>query len=233
MKARKILAIAGILFFGIAIISYGQEKGKGPSKLSAGILTGYSRGYSLQANLAYRNSELPFELRGGVGYTFLNPGNALDARRIFINNNTNGSPEKSGRSIDYRFDFLIPKSVFGLKNSYLLVGPRGSSFKGNFKYVGGNEEFDVVSQQWGLGGGLETRFSMSSKLNLVIAAGLDYYFPSTLHGHDTSYSPDNDNVNARNDNENNDEPFTYKDADEAIAQPRFMPFALVGLTLNL
>jgi len=100
MKARKILAIAGILFFGIAIILYGQEKGKGPSKLSAGILTGYNRGYSLQGNLAYRNSELPFELRGGVGYTFLNPGNALDARRIFINNNTNGSPEKSGGSID-------------------------------------------------------------------------------------------------------------------------------------
>ena len=113
------------------------------------------------------------------------------------------------------------------------MGPRGSSFKGNFKYVGGNEEFDVVSQQWGLGGGLETRFSMSSSLNLLITAGLDYYFPSTLHGHDTSYSPDNDNVNARNNNENNDEPFTYKEADEGIGQPRFMPFALVGLTFNL
>ena len=220
MKKKMIIAVIGILFLGIASISYGQEKLSGPSRLYAGILTGYNRGYSMQANLGYRNNQLPFELRGGIGYTFLNPGKAWDARRIFINNNTNGTPEKSGRSIDYRFDFLIPKSIFGLKNSYIVVGPRGSSFKGNFAYIGGNEEFDVVSTQWGLGGGLETRFSMSPKLNLVIAAGLDYYFPSTLHGHDTSYSPDNDNVNPRNDNENNDEPFVYKDADEAISQPR-------------
>lgn len=233
MKTKKIITAIWILILGIASISYGQENVKGPSKLYAGILTGYNMGYSMQANLGYRNSQLPFELRGGLGYTFLNPGNAWDARRIFINNNTNGTPEKSGRSIDYRFDILIPKSIFGLKNSYIIVGPRGSSFKGNFAYIGGNEEFDVVSRQWGLGGGLETRFAMSPKLDLVIAAGLDYYFPSTLHGHDTSYSPDNDNVNPRNDNQNDDEPFVYKDADEAISQPRWMPFALIGVTLNL
>jgi len=233
MKTKKIIVAIGILFLGITSMSYGQEKVKGPSKLSAGILTGYNRGYSMQANLGYRNSELPFELRGGIGYTFLNPGNAMDARRVFINNNTNGTPEKSGRSIDYRFDFLIHKPIFGLKNSYIVVGPRGSSFKGNFAYIGGNEDFDVVSHQWGLGAGLETRFAMSPKLNLVIAAGLDYYFPSTLHGHDTSYSPDNDNKNPRNDNENDDEPFVYRDADEAISQPRWMPFALIGVTLNL
>jgi hypothetical protein len=63
--------------------------------------------------------------------------------------------------------------------------------------------------------------------------GLDYYIPSTLHGHDTAYSPDNDNVNPRNDNENDDEPFTYKDANEAINQPGLMPYAMIGLTLNL
>lgn len=232
MKALKIHIVLGVLLLGVGTMTYGQKK-TGSSRISVGILTGYNRGYSLQANLAYLNSELPFELRGGVGYTFLNPGAAMDARRVFINNNTNGTPDKKGRSIDYRFDFLIPKSIFGMQNSYLVVGPRGSSFKGNFAYIGGNEEFDVVSRQWGLGGGLESHFRMSSNLKLVLAAGLDYYFPSTLHGHDTSYSPDNDNVNPRNNNENNDEPFTYKEADKAIYQPRFMPFALVGLTLTL
>ena len=233
MKIKMKATAIALLLLAATFLSYGQEQGRGPSSLTAGILTGYNRGYGLQANLGYRNNQLPFELRGGIGYTLLNPGNALDARRIFINNNTNGTPEKSGRSIDYRFDFLIPKSIFGLSNSYILVGPRGSSFKGNFAYIGGNEEFEVVSHQWGLGGGLETRFPMSPKLNLVITAGLDYYFPSTLNGHDTSYSPDNDNVNPRNDNENNDEPFTYKDADAAIYQPRWMPFALIGVTLSL
>jgi len=233
MKAGKIFVMLSVLLIGSGPLTYGQEKAKGPSKISAGILTGYNRGYGLQGNLTLHNQQLPFELRVGVGYSLINPGRAMDARRIFINNNTNGTPEKSGRSIDYRFDFLFPKSIFGLKHSYLILGPRGSSFKGNFAYIGGNEEFDVVSRQWGAGAGIESHFNMSRNLNLVIAAGLDYYLPSTLHGHDTSYSPDNDNVNPRNDNENDDVPFTYKDANKAISQPAFMPFAMIGLTLNL
>lgn len=235
MKAKKILLFLCILLVGIGTISYGQEKVKGPSKFSAGVLTGYNRGYGIQGNFTLHNSwnELPFELRLGLGYTFLNPGNAADARRIFINNATNGEPEKKGRSIDYRLDFLFAKSIFGLKHSYLVLGPRGSSFKGNFKYIGGNEDFDVTSQQWGVGGGFESHFKLAQNLNLAIAVGLDYYIPSTLHGHDTSYSPDNDNVNPRDDIENNDTPFTYKDANEAIYQPGIMPYAMIGLTLNL
>ena len=235
MKAKKILVFLCILLVGMGTTSYGQERVKGPSKFSAGVLAGYNRGYGIQTNLTLHNfwNELPFELRFGVGYTFLNPGNAADARRIFINNATNGEPEKKGRSIDYRLDFLFAKSIFGLQHSYLVLGPRGSSFKGNFKYIGGNEDFDVTSQQWGAGGGFESHFKMSPNLNLAIAIGLDYYLPSTLHGHDTSYSPDNDNVNPRDDNDNNDTPFTYKDANEAIYQPGIMPYAMIGLTFNL
>lgn len=235
MKAKNIFPALCIILIGIGMIAYGQEGAKGPSKVSAGILTGYNRGFGIQGNFSLNRSasQLPFDLRVGVGYTFMNPGNALDARRIFINNNTNGSPEKSGRSIDYRLDFMIPKPIFGISNSYIVLGPRGSSFKGNFQYIGGNEDFDVISHQWGLGGGIESHFSMAKNFNLVLAVGLDYYLPSTLHGHDTSYSPDNDNVNARNDNENNDTPFTYKDANAAIAQPAFMPYAMVGVTLDL
>ena len=235
MKTTKAFVLLAILLMCIGSILYGQEKGKGSSKFYAGVLVGYNRGYGMQANLKLHNTtnELPFELRFGLGYTILSPGNAADARRIFINNATNGEPEKKGRSIDYRLDFLFSKSIFGLPNSYIILGPRGSSFKGNFKYIGGNEDFDVTSHQWGVGGGIESHFKMNENLNLVIALGLDFYLPSTLHGHDTSYSPDNDNVNSRNDNENNDVPFIYKDADKAIYQPRFMPFAMIGLNFGL
>ena len=227
--------LTAILLLGMGSISYGQDKANGTSKFSAGVLAGYNRGYGLRADLTLHNAanELPFKLRFGLGYTILNPGNAADARRIFINNATNGEPEKKGRSIDYRLDFLFTKSIFGIPSSYIFLGPRGSSFKGNFKYIGGNEDFDVTSQQWGAGGGIESRFKLKDKMNLVIAMGLDFYLPSTLKGHDTSYSPDNDNVNGRNDNENNDNPFTYKDADKAIYQPRFMPFAMIGLNFGL
>jgi len=235
MKKKMLLIGLCALLVGFAHTSFGQEKGSATSKVYAGFLTGYNRGFGIQANVGLTNvgTDKPIELRLGLGYSFLNPGNALDARRVFINNNTNGTPEKSGRSIDYRLDFVFHKPIFGLNHSYIILGPRGSSFKGNFAYIGGNEEFDVVSNQWGLGIGLENRTRLAPNLNLVVAVGLDYYIPSTLHGHDTSYSPDNDNVNPRNDNENDDEPFTYKDANEAIAQPGLMPFAMIGLTFNL
>lgn len=235
MKTSIMYMSTAILLLGMGSISYGQDRANGTSKFSAGVLAGYNRGYGIRADMTLNNAanELPFKLRLGFGYSILNPGNAADARRIFINNATNGEPEKKGRSIDYRLDFLFSKSIFGIPNSYIFLGPRGSSFKGNFKYIGGNEDFDVTSQQWGAGGGIESHFKLKEKMNLVIALGLDFYLPSTLHGHDTSYSPDDDNVNGRNDNENNDTPFTYKDADKAIYQPRFMPFAMIGLKFDL
>lgn len=235
MKTLKMFVLVSILLLGVGITGLGQTKAAGSSKVSAGFLAGYNRGLGFQGNMTLHNigNELPFELRAGVGYALLNPGNSADARRIFINNATNGTPEKSGRSIDYRIDFMFPKSIFGLKNSYFILGPRGSSFKGTFKYIGGNEEFDVISHQWGLGLGIENHVRISSKLKLAVVLGLDYYIPSTLHGHDTSYSPDNDNVNPRNDNQNDDNPFTYKDANAAIYQPGLMPYAMIGLNFKL
>jgi hypothetical protein len=74
---------------------------------------------------------------------------------------------------------------------------------------------------------------MTEKFDLVLAFGIDYYFPSTLKGHDTSYSPDNDNVNPRNDNQNGDTPFTYKDANKAISQPTLVPRAMLGISFGL
>ncbi len=198
-------------------------------------MTGYNRGFGLQANLTVYNfpGEFPFELRFGMGYTFLNPGNAADARRIFINNATNGEPEKKGGSFDMRLDFLRPRQIFGIKNSFIVFGPRFSTFKGHFDYVGGNEVFDVTSHQWGIGGGFEHHFSMSENISFIIRYGLDFYVPGTLTGHDTSYSPGNDNINPENDNQNNDLPFQYRDANKAIYQPEFMPHIMMGVNFNL
>ncbi len=214
---------------------FGQEKLSGGHVFSAGIKTGYNRGFGVHADFTVHklSEEIPFKLRFGIGYNKLDPGNSFEARRIFINNATNGVPEKKGRSFDYRLDFIFVHTFLKVKQSYLVFGPRYSSFTGNFKFVGGNEDFDVTSRQWGIGAGEELNFSMTRKLDLVIALGLDYYFPNTLTGHDTSYSPDNENVNPRNDNQNGDIPFTYKDADGAINQPKFMPRIMIGLNYYL
>ena len=54
------------------------------------------------------------------GYTQLNPSDALDARHIFINDNTNGTPQKKGRIFDFRLDFLIPVAI--ADDTFLKIG---------------------------------------------------------------------------------------------------------------
>jgi hypothetical protein len=219
-------------FIALALLSFNffaQET----SKFALGLNAGYNRGLGFQTNFTIFDfvKDTPIHLRFGLGYTSLNPGNAADARRIFINNATNGTPEKSGQSIDLRLDFLIPFELFN--DSFISIGPRYSSFKGNYKFIGGNEFFDITSNQWGVGAGIGNFFEISNRLDLEINAGLDYYLSSTLSGHDTSYSPDDENINPRDDNQNDNIPFTYSDANEAIQQPQLMPRVMIGVIYKL
>jgi hypothetical protein len=235
MKRIVPLGLTIMILLIFSHISFSQEDAGKELKFSGGVLAGYNRGLGFRANVTASNfaKEFPFKLRFALGYTFLNPGDALDARRIFINNNTNGTPEKKGKSFDFRLDFLVPKTVFNIEDSYLYFGPRFSTFNGDFKYVGGNEDFEVKSHQWGVGVGIENHYKMTQNLCLVIAYGLDFYMPSTLTGHDTSYSPDNDNVNPTRDNQDNDVYFIYKDANKAIKQPFIMPHLMLGVSFGL
>jgi hypothetical protein len=235
MNKKKLLAGLALLLLSIGSSVYGQEKDKIPLKYSAGIATGYNRGFGIQTNITASDfgKNFPVNLRLGVGLCLLNPGNAADARRLFINNATNGVPEKNGRSFDFRLDFMFPKTIFGNSNSYVVVGPRFSTFRGHFNYVDGNEVFDVTSKQWGVGLGLENHFRMTEKLSLFLTYGVDCYLPSTLTGHDTAYSPDNDNINPEENNQNDNNPFNYKDANKAIYQPFIMPRVMIGLNFNL
>ncbi len=225
MNTNKLLFL--LFFFGI--LNTQAQSGK----ISLGLHAGYNGGLGFQPQFTIYNltKDIKMHLRFAVGYTTLNPGNALEARRVFINNNTNGTPEKSGTNLDFRMDFLLPAKI--LNNSYINFGPRYSSFKGDYKFIGGNEFFDVTSTQWGLGLGAGNFFKINKNFNLEISLGADYYFPSTLTGHDTSYSPDNENINPRNDNQNDNKPFTYDDADAAINQPKFVPRLMLGVNYQL
>lgn len=232
MNAKQSLLSVFLLIF--SILSQAQVDAD-ESKFALGISTGYNRGFGGQVSItALRPLEsLPVQIRFGFGITKLNPGNSADARRIFINNATNGVPEEKAKSFDYRLDFMFDSNFMDSESSKIVFGPRYSSFKANFKYVGGNEDFDVTSKQFGLGLGAESQFKINDKLNLLAAIGLDYFFNNTLIGHDTQYSPDDDNVNARNDNTNDNAEFTFKDANEAIKQPSLMPRVLIGLVYKL
>ncbi len=211
-----------------------QEQSKFKQKTDFQFNAGINRGFGLGANLILHelSIEFPFDICLGVGYTWLQPGNSAKARKIFINNATSGFPEDKGHNMDVRIDFMKVMTLMGNSNSYWFLGPRYSKFKGNFKYVGGNEDFDITSSQYGVGGGFESHYKISNGLQLILTGGLDYFFAAKLQGHDTSYYPDNDNVNARTNNEN-DTDFRYKDADKAIDQPKFMPRIMVGIQLDL
>lgn len=232
MKTITILALG--VAMSLSNSMYSQES-QSKSKFSTAIIGGYNGGFGANLSLtAHKPVEsLPIDVRFGIGYTSLDPGDSADARRIFINNATNGVPEEKGRTYDYRLDALWPVTLIESARSYIVFGPRYSSFRGNFKYVGGNEDFDVTTKQFGAGLGAESHFKMNASLDLLVAIGLDYYFDSTLKGHDTQYSPDDDNVNAQNDNQNDNVEFTYNDADEAINQPDLTPRVMIGISYHL
>jgi len=195
------------------------------ARLSLGVQAGLRAGIGVEGNAMVKDfaEGFPMALRLAAGYSRREAGKADDARRIFINDNTNGTPEEKAWLWDIRFDFMYDFGWSSSADIYVTGGVRYSMFTANFKYIGGNEDFDVTSNQWGLGAGLEGYFNITQNLQFMVGGGVDYYFPSTLKGHDTEYNPDGDDVNPRND-------YTYDDADDAINQLSWEPRALIGLS---
>ena len=211
-----------LLFTFLIQISIKAQSNPNPY-LSAGMDMGYNNGLGFQGNLTASNftSDIPLSVRLGIGYTSVNPGSAVDARSIFINDATNGVPEKSGTVWDFRMDFLFPVQIFSFKRSSLFFGPRYSKFTAEFDFIDGNEFFNINSNQWGVGLGAETNFSLTHRFDLVLTTGFDYYFLGIIEGHDTAYGPDGEIINGRRD-------YTYQDADRAINQPKLVYKLLVG-----
>jgi hypothetical protein len=195
--------------------------------VTGGITVGYTGGFGIQGNVMVSNfaRDFPLSARLGIGYSSLDPGNPADARRIFINDATNGVPEKSGTDWNFRLDFLYRVPFLSMKRFYVFTGARYSAFSAAFNFIDGNEFFNINSNQWGLGLGGESYFMLVPGLDLVFSLGADYYFNSTLEGHDTSYSPDGQNINSRRG-------YTYYEADQAINQPKVMLRAMLGFNYH-
>jgi len=189
----------------------GYEGGAG-ARVS-GTADGFAKGFPLAAEIAF-------------GFVVRDPGNAADARKVFINDNTNGSPESYGADVLGRLDFWYDTRWIREGHLSLGGGVRFSNFWAHFKYVGGNEEFDVTTNQWGAGFGAKAAFSMAAKLDLVIIATLDYYFDASMEAHSRVYSPNGNNVDPR-------AGYTYTDADNAINQPKLQPAVVIGLAYHL
>ena len=198
----------------VALIVASWPGNAGGAELSGGLSLGYSMAPGAETSIEAADfaEGLPFSLRLGLSYGRPEGGDAADARRVFINDATNGTPEASGRVWIGRLDLVRKLESGPLGKVRIYAGPRLALFKGNFQFIGGNEDFDVNSRHWGWGGGLEKSWTMTPSIDFVVGGGIDWFLDAQLEGHDTSYDPDGENDNPRND-------YDYDDADEAIAQP--------------
>ena len=229
MFKKLIIALITVISINSSIFSQGGIKQYNrETKFSIGSQFGMFNGVGGQISFMTTNfaENFPFSVKLATGLSYLDAGDALGARRVFINNNTNGIPEKSGKTWNFSLDFLYRYSVLNLRRNYFYAGPRYLMFSGNFNFIGGNEDFDVTSNQWGIGVGLENYFKIIPSIDLVINLGYDHYFSNTLYGHDTAYSPENDNVNPR-------EEYKFEDADEVVNQPKAQIKVLMGFRYNL
>lgn len=195
--------------------------------LVGSIQTGYYSGLGFHLSATAQNfaQDFPFSVRLGLGFSKVSSGDEWAARRVFINNNTNGTARSSARVWDARLDLLYPVKILNLSRTTLFAGPRHSDFDAYFEYIGGAETFNVKAKQWGLGGGIETAFALSPLVDMVVSLGADYYFRSTLSGHDTYYRPDGNDTHPIAD-------YTYADADKAINQPEVLTRLMVGLAYH-
>jgi len=190
--------------------------------------TGYDGGPGGRAAISLHHfaQGLPFALRLGVGYSGRPPGDALLARHVFINDNSNGTPESNGRRWVFALDAVFVRSRGLLAGSTLFAGPRVSRFAARFDFLDGNEDFTVTTTQWGLGGGIEHAYAIDPRDEFVWCAGADYYLSAPLTGHGTTYSPDGSSVDPKDN-------YTWADADQAVNQPKFTPRFSIGLRRTL
>lgn len=189
-----------------------------------GALGGYNHGLGARGEVValHLSRDLPLGIGFGLGYTRLDPGHAGDARRIFINDATDGTPEKEGWFLDFRLDALWYVHAGRLQNAALFAGVRRDVFRGRFRFVGGNEDFTIEADDWGFGLGARGEVKLGRQLSLLGSIGFDYYPWSSLYGHDTRYSSDGSEDNGR-------EGYAWRDADRAVNQPRFVPSVMLGL----
>jgi hypothetical protein len=192
-----------------------------------GVNVGYTGGLGVQATGTFMDftRDLPLSARFSLGYASAGAGDPYAARRVFINDNTNGDPEKSASTWSFRFDLMFPAFTVGPQTLYVFAGPRHARYSANFNYIGGNENFDVKANPWGAGLGLESWFVVSESTDFVLQAGADWYADTELAGHDTAYLPSGDHVNPR-------DGYDYGSADDAIDQPKLEIVALAGLRFS-
>ncbi len=199
------------------------------------LMAGYYAGPSVMGAVGFSDifSNVPISFELGGGHSWTNPGDPALARDVFINGTDTGDEDaqKDGSVWDLGINALYPlNQSYGPVKFFVFGGPRYAHFDGHFQYVGGNEDFDIIANSWGLGGGLRAVMPLGKGFSAILQLGLDYYWPTSIYGHDATYYPNNANINARpNEEENRGYTYTYADAASATNVPRLRPRVMLGI----
>lgn len=214
---KKLLLIAIIMLpFSLYPLSLQQE-----------LAVGYydDLGITLGLRLEDEKSHFPVYIQGRLGITYqFDPGNAEDARKIFINDNQGGNIQEHGQSYLLALDLgwkILQKDSLQLE---LNVSGIMNHYNAHFAFIGNNEAFIVrtTAMGIGLGGGMNLDIS-DSQTSLIIKGGVEYFPKSRIDAHGTYYyTPDGNDDKTRQD-------YGYSDADGSINQPVFRPYMMVGI----
>ncbi len=196
------------------------------------LMGGYYDGPSVSGTfgLADLFQKVPIGAEIELGYSWTRTGDAALARDVFINQDDNGDQDaqSSGGVLDLGLNAVYPlNQTYGPVKFTVFGGPRYSRWAVRHEYVGGNEDFDVVAHSWGLGAGLRGSLPLNKNFSAIMQLGLDYYFPTSIYGHDATYYPNDSNINARTNGAGLT--YTYADATRATTVPRFRPRVMVGI----
>jgi len=195
------------------------------------LSAGYFDGASVAGTVGFDNvfEKVPLGMEVELGYSWSGLGDAIPACQVFINQNQNNSETtSSGGTLDLGFNFTypLPKAMLGPVQFWVIGGPRWVHWDARHEYINGNEDFDVVGKAWGLGGGLRGIMPLGQKFRAMMQLTVDYYPRSCIYGHDATYCPDDNNINARDNNAGYT--YTYADAVAATAVPHIRPRVMVG-----
>lgn len=206
------------------------------SSFLIGLDTGFQNGYGIGAHMGLYNldDQLPIGFNGGMFWSYQsNPGNANDARHIFINDNEGGTVEESGSSFLFYLNGLYDFYRYKTMDFLVYLGPRYSFYKANFTFIGDNEDFSVKTNQFGLGFGIQPVIKASKKIFIHFNIGMDYFFASRIEAHgEYYYNPDSQDDNPRT--APNGKDYTYSDANKSINDPstEFILKASISYRIN-
>lgn len=204
-----------------------------PQSLLVGADAGFFNDLGGRARISWLNisDDLPAGIHLALGrYHQTDPGNAKEARNIFINDAEGGQVDKYGTTWLLEVDTSYRLTSFRSMDIHATTGPRWAFYKAHFAYVGDNEEFDVKSNPfgWGIGAAGFVQFSKHFVFNVNL--GFDYFFKSKFEAHgEYYYTPNGVDENPRTSGDTGED-YTYSDADSAVNQPRTEVKAFLGVS---